>query len=54
MKKTINMYRILMRKPFKKYSLERLRRRWEYNIKINIMEIICEEGKWTELAHDHV
>jgi hypothetical protein len=28
--------------------------RWEDNIKINLRELGCWDGKWMELAQDHV
>jgi hypothetical protein len=29
-------------------------KRWEGHIKIDIREIGCEDGRWTELAEDYV
>ena len=43
------MYRILVGKPEKKRPLGRPRRRWEYNIKMDLQEVGCE---WIELAQD--
>jgi hypothetical protein len=40
-------YRVVVGKPKKKRPLERPKRRWEDNIKMNIQEVGC--GTWTEL-----
>jgi hypothetical protein len=49
-----NAYRILVRKSLRKRPFGRQKRRWEYNIKINAREAGCEDGRWMELAQDHV
>jgi hypothetical protein len=41
-----------MGKPEGKTPLERPRRRWEDNIKIDIQEIGCDGMDWIELAQD--
>jgi hypothetical protein len=49
MGKTINAYIILVGKSLGKFSLERLGKRWEGNIKMDLVEIICNNGdgwKW--------
>ena len=42
--------RVLVGKPEGKRSLERPRRRWEDNIKIELQEVGCEGMDWIELA----
>ena len=46
------MHRVLVRKPEGKRPLGRPRRRWEYNIKMDLQEVggVCED--WMELAQD--
>jgi hypothetical protein len=44
--------RVLVGKPERKRRLERLRRRWEDNIKIDIQEAGVGGGDWMELAED--
>jgi len=39
-------------KPEGKRSLERPRRRWEYNIKMDLQEVRCGVMDWIELAQD--
>ena len=46
------MYRVLVGKPEGKRLLERLRRRWENNIKMGLQEVGCGDIDWTELAQD--
>jgi hypothetical protein len=46
------MYRVLVGKPEGKRPLERLRRRWEDNIKMYLQEVGCGEMDWIELARD--
>jgi hypothetical protein len=46
------VYRILVRKPDGKRPLERHRRRWEYNIKIDLLEVGCGGMDWIHLAQD--
>jgi hypothetical protein len=47
-----NKYRILVRKPEVKTPPRRLRRRWQYNIKINIKETGYESVDRIYLAQD--
>ena len=41
-----------MGKPEGKRPLERPRRRWEDNIKMDLMEVGCDLGEWIDLAED--
>ena len=47
-----DVYRVLVRKPEGKRSLERPRRRWEDNIKMDLQEVGCGGMDWIELAQD--
>jgi hypothetical protein len=47
-----NAYRILMGKPEGKRPLRRSRRRWVYNVKMNIREIGWGGMDWIYLAKD--
>jgi hypothetical protein len=47
-----NAYRILVGKPEGKRPLERLRRRWEDNIKMDLREIEWGDMDWSDLAQD--
>ena len=47
-----NAYRILVGKPEGKRPLERLRHRWEDNIKKDLKEVNCDPGDWINLAED--
>jgi hypothetical protein len=51
MGKMINTYKILIGKPEGKGTLRRHRRRWEDNIKMDLMEI-DESVEWIHLAQD--
>jgi hypothetical protein len=42
------VYRVLVGKPEGKRPLERPRRRWENNIKMDLQEVLC--GIWTGLS----
>ena len=46
------VYRILLAKPERKRPLERPRRRWEDNIKMDLQEVECGGMDWIELAQD--
>jgi hypothetical protein len=48
----IGVYRVLVGKPEGKRPLERPRRRWEDNIKMDLQEVGCVSTDWIELAHD--
>jgi hypothetical protein len=47
-----NVYRLLVRKPEGKRPLGRPRRRWMYNIKIDLLEIGFSVVDWIGLAQD--
>jgi len=46
------VYRVLVGKPEGKRSLGRPRHRWEYNIKMDLQEVICGGMDRMELAQD--
>jgi hypothetical protein len=46
-----NVYRLLVGKPEGKRPLERPRRRWIDNIKIDVLEIGLGLGDWTGLEN---
>ena len=46
------VHRVLVGKPEGKRPLERPRRRWEDNIKMNLQEVGRGFGDWMELAQD--
>ena len=46
------VYRVLVGKPEGKRQLERPRRRWEDNIKMDLQEVGGSCGDWMELAQD--
>ena len=46
------VYRVLVGKPEGKRPLERPRRRWEDNIKIELQEVGCGGMDWIEMAQD--
>jgi hypothetical protein len=47
-----NVYRLLVRKPEGKRPLRRPRRRWIYNIKMDLLEIGMGIVDWIGLAQD--
>jgi hypothetical protein len=47
-----DVYRALVEKPEQERPLWRPRRRWEYNIKIDIQEVGCGGMDWIGLAKD--
>jgi hypothetical protein len=47
-----NMYRLLVGKPEGKRPLERLRRKWIENIKMDLLEIEFNVVDWIGLAQD--
>jgi hypothetical protein len=46
------VHRVLVGKPEGKRPLERLRSRWEDNIKMDLQEVGVDCGDWMELAQD--
>jgi hypothetical protein len=46
------MHRVLVGKPEGRRPLGRLRRRWEDNIKMDLLEMGCRGMDWIELAED--
>jgi hypothetical protein len=46
------VHRVLVGKPEGKRPLRRPRRRWEYNIKMDLEEVGGARGDWMELAQD--
>ena len=47
-----DVHRVLVGKPEGKRPLERPRRRWDVNIKIDLQEVGGSCGDWMELAQD--
>jgi hypothetical protein len=45
-------YRVLVGKPEGRRPLERPRRRWEDNIKMDLREVGCGGVDWIDLAQD--
>jgi hypothetical protein len=52
MGKKSNAYRVLVRKPEGKRPLGRHRRKWEYNIKMDVREIGWGGMDWIHLTQD--
>jgi hypothetical protein len=48
------VYRVLVGRPEGKRPLERPRRRWEDNIKMDLREIGIDVANWIPLAQDRV
>ena len=46
------VYRVLVGKPEGKRPLVRPRRRWEYNITMDLQEVGCGGMDWIEVAQD--
>ena len=46
------VYRVLVGKPDGKKPLGRPRRRWVYNIRMDLQEVGCEYMDWTGLVKD--
>jgi hypothetical protein len=46
------VHRVLVGKPEGKRPLGRPRRRWEDNIKMDLLEVGAGRGDWMELAQD--
>jgi hypothetical protein len=49
-----SVYRVLVGRPEGKRQLGRPRRRWEYNIKMDLREIGIDGANWIRLAQDRV
>jgi hypothetical protein len=49
-----DIYRFLVVRPEGKKTLERPRRRWEDNIKMDLREIGIDGANWIQLAQDRV
>ena len=52
MEKMRGIYRVLVGKPEGTRPLERPRRGWEDNIKMDLQEVRCVGMDWMELAQD--
>jgi len=50
----INAYKILIGKPQEKRLLQTLKRRWEYNIKIDLIETVTEDVEWLKVVQDRL
>jgi hypothetical protein len=50
MEEGIGVYRVLVAKPEGKRPMERSRRRWEDNIKMDLQQVECGGIDWTELT----
>jgi hypothetical protein len=48
------VYRVLVGRPEGKRPLGRRRRRWEDNIKMDLMEIGIDVANWIQVAQDRV
>jgi hypothetical protein len=48
------VYWVLIGRPEGKRPLGRPRRRWEYNIKLDLSEIGIDGANWIQLAHDGI
>jgi len=46
------VYRVLVGKPEGKRPLGRPRCRWEYNINMDLQEVVCGDMDWIDLAQD--
>jgi hypothetical protein len=50
----INAYKILIGKPQEKRLLQTLKRRWEYNIKMDLIETVTEDVEWLKVVQDRL
>jgi len=48
----INVYQILVLKPEGKGPVGRPRRQWEYNIRLDLREIVWEDMDWMRMTQD--
>jgi hypothetical protein len=46
------IYSVLVGKPEEKRPLGRPRHIWEYNIKMDLLKVVCRDKYWIELAQD--
>jgi hypothetical protein len=46
------VYRVLVGKPDGKRPLGRPKRRWEDNIKMDLLEVVCAGMDWIDPAHN--
>jgi hypothetical protein len=46
------VYRVLVRRPEGRRTLERRRHKWEDNIRMELWEVACGCVDWMELAQD--
>jgi hypothetical protein len=46
------VYRVLVGRPVGKKPLRRPRRRWDYNIKLDLREICIDGANWIQLAQN--
>jgi hypothetical protein len=51
---TRNAYIFFERKPLSIRPFGTTRRKWNDQIKMELTEIRCEDGRWVELTHFHV
>jgi hypothetical protein len=51
---TLDLYRVLVGRPESKRPLERPRRGWEDNIKLDLREIGIDGANWIQLVQDRV
>ena len=49
---SLNAYRNLVGKPEGKRPLERARRKWEDNNKMDLREMGCDAGDWIDIFQD--
>jgi hypothetical protein len=49
-----DVYRVLVGRPEGERPLERPRRRWKDNIKMDLREIVIDGANWIRLAQDRV
>jgi hypothetical protein len=48
------VYRVLVGRPEGKKSLGRPRRKWEYNIKMDLNKVGIDGANWIQVAQDRV
>jgi hypothetical protein len=50
----INAYKILIGKPQEKRLLQTLKRRREYNIKMDLIETVTKDVEWLKVVQDRL